>query len=298
MDFLSPPQFPSVSSPGTPDDDALLAAFQRIVASGGLVLPRWRGEDNTYWSTQPHLGRNAIAVGQAQGGITTAMNVQGWSNFSTTGTATARSVATTNYFTRQRRLGYVGGATAGQAAGFFTTNVATHHHFTMGGVQGSGFLHFWRFGCADAATVASAHQFCGVNATSSTPSVTGNPNAYTNAIGLAQCNGSSNLQIVYGGSAAQTPIDLGSNFPAGTSSVDWYEFILFCSPAYNNKAVYRVERMNTGDVASGILTAATPGTQLPANTQLLGPRCWRSNNATAAAVALDIGGFEFISGLN
>jgi hypothetical protein len=57
----------------------------------------------------------------------------------------------------------------------------------------------------------------------------------------------------------------------------------------NNEVNYRVERLNTGHIATGTLTAATPGTQLPANTTFLAHRAWRTNNATALAVGIDIG---------
>ena len=41
-------------------------------------------------------------------------------------------------------------------------------------------------------------------------------------------------------------------------------------------------------VETGTLTAATPGTQLPASTTFMGHRAYRSNNATATAVLIDI----------
>lgn len=280
----------NASAPPTPAADTLVVLAQRIAASGGRALPRILNEDGIYTTLQAHWGRNAKVHTQAHGGITTGGFVYDGFNtgLSTIGTATARTVATTNRFTRARRLAYVSAATGGSAAGLATLNAATHHHWTVGGASGAGFLAIFRFGVSDPATVAGAHMFVGLHNTSGTPSVTGNPNAYTNAIGLAQLNGGANLNIVYGGSAAQTPIDLGANFPAGSLSADWYELILYARPDVNQVA-YRVERINTGDVASGVLTG-TAGTALPANTTLLGPRMWRSNNATALAVGIDIGG--------
>lgn len=41
-------------------------------------------------------------------------------------------------------------------------------------------------------------------------------------------------------------------------------------------------------VETGTLTAATPGTQLPASTTFMGHRAYRSNNATAGAVLIDV----------
>ncbi len=42
-------------------------------------------------------------------------------------------------------------------------------------------------------------------------------------------------------------------------------------------------RLNTGDVASGSLTA-----DLPVNNQLMAPHFWRNNGTTALAVAIDV----------
>ena len=95
--------------------------------------------------------------------------------------------------------------------------------------------------------------------------------------------------VYYGGSAAQTPIDLGASFPTGTSNTDLYELTLFAPPTSNNTVYYQVIRLNTGDKASGTLTG-TAGTVLPANTTYLAIRNWRTNNATASAVTIAIAG--------
>jgi len=110
-----------------------------------------------------------------------------------------------------------------------------------------------------------------------------------NSIGVGQGAANTNLFVYYGGSAAQTAIDLGSNFPTGTSATDWYELTLFAPPTSNNTVYYQVIRLNTGNVASGTLTG-TAGTALPANTTKLAISNWRTNNATASAVTLSIGG--------
>ena len=96
------------------------------------------------------------------------------------------------------------------------------------------------------------------------------------------------LRFFYGGSAAQTPIDLGVNFPKNTLSVDLYELILYAPTNVNNQIGYRVTRLNTGDKVEGMITAATPGTQLPLSSTFLAHRAWRSNTTIAQAVGLDI----------
>ena len=114
------------------------------------------------------------------------------------------------------------------------------------------------------------------------------PSTLINSIGVGQGAANTNLFVYYGGSAAQTPIDLGASFPTNTSNTDWYELTLFAPPSSTNTVYYQVVRLNTGNVASGTLTG-TAGTVLPSNTTFLMPRNWRTNNATAAAVTLAFG---------
>ena len=93
---------------------------------------------------------------------------------------------------------------------------------------------------------------------------------------------SGNLQIVTrDGTTAQT-IDLGASFPGNSLSADLYELMLYAPP--NGTTIdYRVERLNSGNVAEGTLT-----TNLPVSTALLNPKLWRCNNATALAVGIDL----------
>jgi len=64
----------------------------------------------------------------------------------------------------------------------------------------------------------------------------------------------------------------------------------------NNTVYYRVTRLNTGDIATGVLTG-TAGTALPANTTFLNAAyAFRDNGASSAAVSLDIAGIALQSG--
>ncbi len=203
------------------------------------------------------------------------------------GTATARVPAPTNRVTRQARLGYVSAATAGSFAGYYP-NATPGRFCTVGDGAGNGGFAF--VGCfvpADAAAVAGERMFVGLSTSSAAPTNV-EPSSLVNQIGVAQLSTSGNLHIVYGGSTAQAAIDLGANFPADTLSADLYRLALFSDPNDASAVGWRVDRLNTGDVASGSLANTTPGVTLPAATTLLGLRAWRTNNATALAVALDI----------
>jgi hypothetical protein len=159
---------------------------------------------------------------------------------------------------------------------------------TIGNGAGvGGFTKIIRFGIADAAAVDGARMFVGVS--SSTAAATNvEPSTLTNSIGVGHGAADTTLRLYFGGSAAQAPIDLGANFPANTRSTDAYELALFASPNLTSVG-YMVTRLNTGNVASGLLTGETAGVQLPAPTTLLTyHKAWRTNNTTALAVGLDI----------
>jgi hypothetical protein len=86
---------------------------------------------------------------------------------------------------------------------------------------------------------------------------------------------------------AQTPIDLGPDFPANTANVDFYELALF-APASETVCHWMVRRLNTGHVAEGVISGVV-GTQVPGTTQLIAlPWAYRTNNATALVVGLDV----------
>lgn len=101
--------------------------------------------------------------------------------------------------------------------------------------------------------------------------------------------------LYYGGSTAQTPINLNtlsgtSNFAANTAAVDPYELNLTCLPGDQNVS-WEVINLRTGTSVSGTITNTTPGTTLPLNSAGLTYRFWRTNNASAVACGLDISTF-------
>ena len=203
----------------------------------------------------------------------------------TAATLTARTAAATNAFTKTKRIGFVTNTTTGRFAGVYLAGA----QWTMGdGSANGGFYFAFRFGISDATLVASPRMFLGLSSSVSTPTNV-EPSTLTNVIGVGMGSADTNLKIFYGGSAAQTAIDLGTNFPVTTATGQGYEVIFSNAYTANNSVSYQITNLNTGTIATGTLTAATPGTQLPASTTYLGHQLWRTNNATAAAVGLDLG---------
>jgi hypothetical protein len=264
------------TTPSTPVSAATI--FVRNKANrrmAGQVGPS--GIDYTF---QPSVYGNKIALWNPPGNATTVPGVLGMAALTAQGTATARNVTTTNLLTRTKRLSVASGNPAGSLAGY-RLGVA---QYTMGNGSGAGgFMYVIRFGVADART--ATRMFIGLRNSTATPTNV-EPSTITNCIGVGNGVANTNLFIYYGGSAAQTPINLGANFPCNTNSADLYELTLFSSPNSNNSVGYRVERLNTGDVASGTLTGVA-GTALPASTTLLTLNDFRTNALSNGVVALD-----------
>lgn len=263
----------------------------KLFAKGlaGRMLPASVGPSNMDAALQPSTWRQKIASWSPPGNSTTVPAVTGFNAPTALATATARSVATTNLMSRTRRLGYVSAATAAAITGHYSTLA----QFTTGDGAGlGGFFYSCRFAASDAAAVAGARQFVGLSSNVAAPTNV-EANTLTNTIGVAQLStDSTQMYLVYGGSAAQTAVALGTNFPpmtaAGATNGVVYDLTLFAPPSSNGVVGYRLERVGTTFVAEGTLTPATAGVQTPLNTTLLAHRAWRTNNATALAVGLDI----------
>jgi hypothetical protein len=255
----------------------------------GRILPASVGPSGLDAALQPSTWRQKIGRWNPAGNSTTVPSVDGLNAYTALGTATARTVATTNLMTRTRRLSYVSAATAAGFAGHYST-VA---QFTTGDGAGlGGFFYSRRFAASDAAAVAGVREFVGLSSSVAAPTNV-EANTLTNCVGVAQLStDTTQMYLVYGGSTAQAAIALGTNFPpmtaAGASNGVMYDLTLFAAPSANGVIGYRLERVGTAFVAEGTLTPGTPGLQTPLNTTLLADRAWRCNNATLLACSIDL----------
>lgn len=265
---------PAVASPATPAADKLNVFARKL---GGRMMLAQIGPSGLDTTFQPNLGGNKCALWMPPGGATTVPGVFGMAALTATGTATARTVATTNLLTRMTRLGYVSAATAAALAG---AREAVAKYTTGAGSGLGGFYVRYRFAPSDAANVAGARMFVGLSASTGAPTNV-EPNTLVNSLGVCQLSTSSNLQIYGAGASAGTPVDLGAGFPAN-GNVAAYELTMF-SPAAGG-CMWQVTRLDTGATAEGTFAA------VPLGTVLLCHQLWRTNNATALAVGLDICG--------
>lgn len=244
------------------------------------------GPSGMDYTLQPSMWRQKISRWNAPGNAATVPGVDGFGAMTVVGTATARTVATTNLLTRMRRLGYVSAATAAAAC-----SVRSAAMFTAGTGAGlGGFFKSFRFAVSDAAAVAGVRMFIGVDSAAPTNV---EMNTRTNCFGIAQLStDATQLYLVYGGSAAQTAVALGTGFPIHNGTVGLttgvpYDFMIWCPPNSNGVFGWQLDRLDTGTSTGGTVTPGTPGTQTPANTTLLATSTYRVNNATALAVAID-----------
>jgi len=270
----------AVSSDPAAPSAGNLKTFARTIA-GGYTAPAFLNATQNVAMVQPAFANKRIGNWFPINSATPS--IVGLNTF--TGTLSSVTPTTTSMFTRANRSTVSSTATAGTLGNYYAATAS----YTLGSATTpayGGFYFVIRFGIAD--TVASPRSFFGLSSTVAAPTNV-EPSTLTNSIGVGQGAANTNLFVYYGGSAAQTPIDLGSNFPTGTSNTDLYELTLFAPPTSNNTVYYQVIRLNTGNVASGTLTG-TAGTVLPSNTTYLAIRNWRTNNATASAVTIAIAG--------
>lgn len=261
-------------------DAGYLRLYAKTIAGRNLL--RIVGPSGLDCALQPILARNKIGMFTPPGSAATATVMGAYTAPTVVGTATARTIATANLFTRMRRLGVVSAAGAGSLA---SARVAVAQ-ITVGGATAAGFFKIIRFGISDASVVSDARMFIGVSATTSAPTNV-EPNTLKNCIGVGVGAADTTLRLFYGGTTSQTPIDLGANFPANTTNTDVYELALF-SPPTSDSVWWQVKRLNTGDVASGSIVN-NGGVALPPTTTLLTYMwAYRTNNTTASAVGFDI----------
>lgn len=271
------------SSDLSPPAAGKLSLYSKAIA--GRMMTKQVGPSGLSTALQPLLARNKVGYWCPPGNATTVPGVFGFTAYTAVTAAVARNIAATNTFTRMRRLGYPSTASAGTQAG---ARVAVAQ-ITLGDGAGlGGFYKIIRWGISDSSFQSACRTFIGIQTATGAPSNV-EPSTLVNCIGMGHGAADTTMQIYYGGSSAQTPIDLGANFPANTSNVDVYELALFSAASDNTQVFYEVTRINTGDVSAGTLTNSTPGTTLPASSTLLSYSTnYRANNANAFAVSFDI----------
>ena len=264
-----------------------MSFFTRALAN--RIMPAFVGPSGLDSVLQPHIGRNRARMLVANSPGLATLSGWGLSNTTIVGTGTNRTWASTNALTRMARTGLVSAATAAAFAhtrsGTGTTGTAVLSTGNAAAYPLGGFHFIIRGGISDAATVAGARMFVGLASSTAAPTNV-EPSTLTNCIGLAQLStDATQLYLVYGGSAAQTPIALGAtDFPINSATP--VELALFAPPSVASTIYYQVTNLATGATVTGTITGGT--TVVPAATTGLAWHIWRTNNATLLAVGYDL----------
>lgn len=210
----------------------------------------------------------------------TAVDVNGI-NYSFSGTQTARTLSYVDSVSRMIRTGYVSAATAGAVCGFKTGN---NHLFIGDGSGNSGFIFSGSFGISDSSLVSGARMFCGVSFSAAQSNV--EPSTVQLCVGVAQLStDATQLYVVYSTLSTKTPIPLGADFPISKSIA----YKVCISASETKGVVLTVKNMSTGKLFS----VSFPITEALSLSTSVSPNFWRSNNATAQAVGIDIGNIGF-----
>ena len=263
----------------TPPAGAAKVVIEKLAGLDSLAV---LGQNAAVTHLQRSIGRRKIAWWNPTGGTVTAPVVFGMPALSVQGTATARAVSLTNRVTRKTRHGYVSGAAAGSQA----SQYATWAHYAFGDGAGNGGFHLvYEFAFTDAVTVANARAIVGLRNATTVPG-NYNPPQYGPQIGVAHVDSvTDQLHMVVNVNMANNrpSIPLGQDFPImGPSNTPVpYRLTLTSLPEEEGVIYWRVENLLNG--------ASVSGSDVGADTNILyGPIAWRTNNATAAAVAIDV----------
>lgn len=219
------------------------------------------------WTNQPSGGlMPAVTAHEQMRGVMYANNsttetTSGGVTIATTGSTIARSVASTNFATKQIRKG------------FYASVVSTGRYT---GTRGSALLWYmgggWRYVCevyiSDTAFGSGCRQFYGMigQTTDLTYNDTTTVASMLNVIGVGSDAADSNLQIFHNdGSGTCTKVDLGGNFPAnrtaGAAMTTTYSIELYNANS-STDVIYRVTNNELGEIAEGTIS-----TNLPLDTQ-------------------------------
>lgn len=272
-------QLASQNDPATP-----AAGNLRIYAKdiAGRVMPKWIGPSGVDTPMQANLGFNRVSMIMPAGGTTGTTFIGGYgSTFTNVANAYANPTpATTNLLTSTRRATFTSSAVAG--------NIVSHRQSTLQVWRGNaanlgGYFYTIRFATS---TLQNGNRaFVGLSASTAAPTnIDPLTSGTISRIGVAINANTGNWYFVTNATGvAPTTTDLGATMPV--SATNLYELILF-SPPNGSSVGYRLKNLSTGDEVAGSAAA-----NLPTNTTFMAPQFWMTNNATAAAVVFNFGGW-------
>ena len=275
VELPEPVVMPALSAAPDPPPAGKLAVYARDRAGAGwLDVQRPSGR---FFPLQPHFGVNRIATWAPSASTTvntngmprTAVGTVATPTLTTTGLADSMrrwrvtSAATASAVAEERSAGWV--CWRGNAEGLGGWNYVNRLSLTTVQATGMGFFGLYGSISALATTLTLA--------------------TVLNCIGIGFQRGThTNWQLVHNdGAGAPTLIDLGASFPVASMT---NVLTLFIAAAPNGADI----GVRVVEEVSGAAVEFTIATDMPAATQLLSPRNYMNNGATAAVVAYDCAG--------
>ena len=275
VELPEPVVLPVLAAAPDPPPAGKLAIYARDRAGAGwLDVQRPSGR---FFPLQPHFGVNRIATWAPS--TSTTVNTIGMPR-TAVGTVATPTLTITNLSTSMRRWRVTSAATVdavaeersagwvcwrGNAAGLGGWSYVNRLSLTTLQATGMGFFGLYGSTSALATTLTLA--------------------AAINCIGIGFQRGThTNWQLVHNdGSGAPTLIELGAGFPVA-SMTNVLTLYIAAAPNGSDIGVRVVEEVSGAAVEFTIIT------DMPAATQLLSPRNYMNNGATAAVVAYDCAG--------
>lgn len=264
------------SSPTTPSSGTIKTIVKPLTSGGSprLISKMPNGAEIDLLSSMRNYRFGFVGFGS-----TNAYSA-GLRGMNTTGTMAVQNMASGAGKIRTQTTSTV---TSGATAGSFASLHSSPAEFYISDGSGAGgFLCDIRFGVGD--TVSAARMCVGVSIATGVPTNVA-PSTLTNHIGVGHDAGETTYSLYYGGTTAQTPISLGSDFPV--NDTDLMQFIVASYPGVSGVLEWVVRRYTMTQMyeASGSLGPLTSA-QLPQAGAFLARRNWRCNNTDATAVVL------------
>lgn len=268
------------SSPTNPASGSIKPVVKPLASGGRSRLLLRSSAGSEVDALFPNLSSKTDIATASTGSMTTlgcrSVNVVGT-------TASSSFLSNSSKILSYVRQDYKSATTAGSVAGFHNNPGSM---MTSNGAGIGGLLVSMIFGIPEATFVPEARTFAGITA-STAASTDVSPATLTNCIGIGHEANGTTWKLYYGGSAAQTPIDLGANFPV--NNTDLMQIIISSHPADALIYEYAVRRWTSTQKfeTSGILGPLT-ATQIIDVATTVGARAWRSNGTAAAEVIMAV----------
>ena len=209
----------------------------------------------------PYMKGNETFRGVNYSNNSTTEVTSGGITIANTASMIARSVASTNYASKQIRKGFYGSVVS---AVRYNGSRGSSLLFYLGG----GFKYVCDFYISDTAYGSGCRQFYGLQGSASDLTYTDTVlvSSLINCVGVGSDSADTNLQVFYNdGTGTASKIDLGANFPAnrngGSALTTVYSIELFNAPN-SSSVLYRLVNKETGNSVQG-----TVSTNLPLGTQ-------------------------------